>query len=170
VYGFEVDAWGGSINGRSREMITPYFGPGTSISLRTSECVDFIGTLGGRLGYARDQVLFYGTAGAAVANVNTRLSMMDSFGFDAKASNDSLRGGYFVGAGVEFKATQRMSVLLEYRYIDLGENRTIGQEFLGAVPAGSSIANTTRLDYQVIRTGINVKFDGGGTSLFMTPR
>ena len=169
VYGFEVDAQGGNIDGRSREIVTPYFGPGSSISLRTQECVDFIGSLRLRVGYTQNNLLVYATGGAAVASVDTRLSMMDSFGFDAKAKTETVRGGYTVGAGFEYKVNQNWSVMAEYRYIDLRENFTTAQEFLGPTPTGSSIANTTRLDFNIVRAGMNFRFDGGGTSVFLTP-
>ena len=73
----------------------------------------YLATVGGRLGYAMNQFLIYGTGGFAIA------------GFDYENASgctfDQTRDGYFVGGGAEFKITERASVGVEYNYVDLGD-------------------------------------------------
>ncbi|WP_197279448.1 outer membrane protein [Devosia sp. A16] len=75
--------------------------------------LDWIGSLRGRLGFDGGAFLPYLTAGLAVAN-NT----IDN---DISGLSDSnVHVGWTVGAGVEFAATENLSVDLQYRYSDYG--------------------------------------------------
>jgi outer membrane immunogenic protein len=168
VFGGEFDAQGGSINGRSREIVTPYLSAGNSITFRTNECTDFISTLTGRVGYAFDRTLIYATAGGAVANTNIRINMMDTFGFDAAARSKGLRGGYAVGGGVEYGVSGNWSLRAEYQYIDLGNALISAREFLGPVPSASNIYSTNRINYSTFQVGVDYKFDGSGTTALMS--
>ena len=90
-------------------------GTTTPICLGSGTNPDFdlgtVATIRGRLGYAMDQVLFFGTAGVGFA--------------DAKVS-DPLQGGsdskthlgLVVGGGAEWMITQGASIRLEYLYGD----------------------------------------------------
>jgi outer membrane immunogenic protein len=162
-FGGEFDVQGGSISGKSREIFTPYLSAGNSITFRTNECMDFISTLRGRVGYAFDQTLIYATGGGAVVNTNLRINMMDTFGFDAAATSKGLRGGYAVGAGVEQAFKGNWSVKAEYLYINVGNAFVGAREFLGATPSSFNISATNRIDYSTFKVGLNYKF--GGTAL-----
>jgi outer membrane immunogenic protein len=169
VYGWEVDAQGGSIHGMSREIVSPYVTAGNSITLRTNECIDFFSTVRLRAGYEWGPMMAYVTGGLAVAQIDTRLSMKDTFGFDARVKSESVQGGWAVGVGGEYRLAPNWSVKAEYVYMDFGDKFTTAEQFRGRTPAGSSINTTSRLDYQVVRAGFNYRFEGGGTSLFLTP-
>ncbi|MCJ2050634.1 outer membrane protein, partial [Methylobacterium sp. J-070] len=58
--------------------------------------LDFFGTVRGRLGYAFDRTLVYGTGGFAYGSGSADRS------FGGYATNDSFRTGYAVGGGVEY--------------------------------------------------------------------
>jgi outer membrane immunogenic protein len=162
-FGGEFDVMGGSISGKSREIFTPYVTVGNSITFRTSECIDFISTLRGRVGYAFDQTLIYATGGGAVVNTNLRINMMDTFGFDAAATSKGLRGGYAIGAGVEQAFKGSWSVKAEYLYINVGNAFVGAREFQGATPSLFNISATNRIDYSTFKVGLNYKI--GGTAL-----
>jgi outer membrane immunogenic protein len=162
VFGGEFDAMGGSVSGRSREIVSPYLTAGNSITIRTDECVDFFSTLTGRVGYAFDRTLIYATAGGAVANTNLRINMMDTFGFDAAARSKGLRGGFVAGAGVEYGFNGNWSLRAEYQYIDLGNALISAREFTGPVPTAFNIYNSTRINYNTIEFGVNYRFNGTG--------
>jgi outer membrane immunogenic protein len=170
VFGGEFDAMGGSISGRSREIFTPYLTAGNAITIRTNECVDFFSTLTGRVGYAFDRTLIYATAGGAAVNTNLRINMTDTFGFDAAARSKGLRGGYVVGAGVEYGFKGNWSLRAEYQYIDAGNALISAREFSGAVPSTFNIYNSTRTNYSTFQVGVNYRLDGPGTTALLSLR
>lgn len=70
------------------------------------------GSLRGRLGYAvTDQVLLYGTGGAAAKHVRIN---------DGVGSDSGMALGWTAGAGIDAKMTDQVFVRGEYRYSDYG--------------------------------------------------
>jgi outer membrane immunogenic protein len=81
-------------------------------------------SLRGRLGFALDRVLFYGTGGLAVAGGNGGYNNgWNTFGYGNNGGSTNL--GWTAGAGVEYAFAQNWSARLEYRYSDFG-SRNIG--------------------------------------------
>jgi opacity protein-like surface antigen len=76
--------------------------------------VNWAGSIRGRVGYDAGALLPYLTAGLAVASA----TLFESINGDEVDTN--LHLGWTVGAGVEFKATDDLSVDLAYRYSDYG--------------------------------------------------
>lgn len=74
------------------------------------------GSLRGRLGYAMDRVLVYGTAGVAAADIETSATVGGATG-----GNDDARIGWTAGAGAEYAVTDQVFVRGEYRYTDYGD-------------------------------------------------
>jgi outer membrane immunogenic protein len=121
--------------------------------------VDFIGgfsgkgeystlaTFGGRLGYAMNQFLIYGTGGYAVANFD--------FEGTSGCSFSQSRNGYFVGGGAEYKFTDRASVGVEYNYVDLGNEDDTCATF-GFLPTFTQADATLN----VFTFGFNYNFGG----------
>lgn len=101
VYGVEAD-----INYSWNE--NEYLVGGIPVDVGT----DWSGSLRGRLGYAFDRTLVYGTAGLAVTNGYIESAVLDE--------SETLTG-YTVGAGVEHAFTDMISGRLEYRYSDYGD-------------------------------------------------
>ncbi len=66
----------------------------------------------GRLGYAYDRYLIYGTGGVA-------------FGDIKNAGASTTRTGWTLGAGIEAALTSNVTGRLEYRHTDLG-SATVG--------------------------------------------
>ena len=75
-------------------------------------------TFRGRLGYAYDRYLFYGTGGVA-------------FGDIKNAGASTTKTGWTLGAGIEAALTSNVTGRLEYRHTDLGSasvgGRTVSQ-------------------------------------------
>ena len=71
----------------------------------------WFGTLRGRVGYALNNVLFYGTGGVAYGDLRAERG-----GF---AETQTL-GGWTAGAGMEVGFTPNWSAKIEYLYINLG--------------------------------------------------
>ena len=84
---------------------------------------DFNASVRGRLGYAWNQYLFYGTGGIAVADVNLKSNIAPGAGVPGSSASTSttLLGPTF-GGGVEYAVTPNISVAGEYRYTDYGFN------------------------------------------------
>lgn len=78
-------------------------GTNPTFNLRTT------GTVRGRIGYAVDQVLFYGTGGLGIADVSVSDPLQG--GTDGKT-----HVGFVAGAGAEWMITQGASLRLEYLY------------------------------------------------------
>lgn len=74
------------------------------------------GSVRARLGYAVDTLLFYGTAGLAMANVGGSTTSPGGVVFP----DSSVRMGYTVGAGAELAFDENWVGRVEYRYTNLG--------------------------------------------------
>jgi len=98
-------------------------------------------TTRGRIGYAFDRALFYGTAGAAFGD----LQMMANGG-----SVTADRVGWTAGVGLEYAFLGPWSAKIEYLYADLG-SATCGAAVCGTNTAVNFTTN-------IIRLGVNYRF------------
>jgi outer membrane immunogenic protein len=117
VLGVEADAAWGDISATAGV-------PGL-VSLDSK--IQDLGTVRGRVGYAVDQVLFYGTAGFAWADNKATASALG-----ASVSESQVHTGWTAGAGVEYMFAPHWSLKGEYLYRDL-ESKTY---FSGGVNSG----------------------------------
>jgi outer membrane immunogenic protein len=89
-------------------------------SLRTA--LPWQGSARARLGYAFGNILVYGTAGAAIADVSTRYTTSFPRAFlNGSQSFDRTKAGATIGAGVEYAIDANWSVRAEYRFSDFGK-------------------------------------------------
>lgn len=107
--------------------------------------VDQFGTLRARAGLAADRFLPYVTGGLAVANGHININ-----GAGANYDESKVSVGWTVGAGVEFAATDNITLKAEYLYADFGKANYTGP--VGAIPAEVSTKAS------IVRTGVNFKF------------
>jgi outer membrane immunogenic protein len=70
-------------------------------------------TIRGRLGYAFDRFMVYGTGGLAVGGVNAT---------SGGTTQSTTRVGWTAGAGIEAAVTDTVTARLEFRHTDLGSN------------------------------------------------
>ncbi len=109
----------------------------------------------GRLGYAADRVLFYGTAGGAVGDVTAGQS-----------------AGWTAGAGLEAALTENLTARIEYLYLKLGnilvENLSAKVEY-DFYDFGSKNYNFSALtpvsvksNLHTIIVGLNCRFNWSG--------
>jgi outer membrane immunogenic protein len=120
---------------------------------------DFIGTVAPRLGLAWDRALIYAKGGAAWANNDYSLSITQS-GLTTVTA-DSTRWGWMAGLGVEYAFAQNWSVKVEYNYLDLGTERIL-YTGNGALPGAVPFDEDIRQKIQVVKVGLNYKFDWVG--------
>jgi len=77
--------------------------------------VDYVGTIGPRLGYALDRTLLYVEGGYAFANIGA-----DATTLAGRFDDDSNASGYFAGVGVDYAFTDNVFAGAEYNYADFG--------------------------------------------------
>ncbi|MFP3921967.1 MAG: outer membrane protein, partial [Dichotomicrobium sp.] len=88
--------------------------------------LDYYARVVGRLGYAVDNLLFYGFGGVAWGDVQTKISAFgepvdDLLGGETSFDNEQTHVGWTAGAGLEFAFTDRFFAGVEYAHVDLGE-------------------------------------------------
>ena len=168
VVGVEADAQYLDF-GRSRNnafLVGP-LAPGYYVTdPRGLSSLDFFGTVRGRIGYAFDRVLFYGTGGFAYGSGSADRS------FGGFAGNDSFRTGYAVGGGIEyalptdsflnFFRSSAVTLKVEGLYVNL-ERGTRNQGALvvnaaNLVPVAYSAIGRRDDEFAVVRAGLNYKF------------
>jgi outer membrane immunogenic protein len=102
--------------------------------------LDWFATARGRIGYAFDRTLVYGTAGAGLGSIETEVPGV--------GRDDQTAWGLAAGAGVERALTENLTLKAEYLYLDLE-----GKE------SDTGIADqNSEWDGHVMRFGANLKF------------
>jgi outer membrane immunogenic protein len=148
VFGFEGDAsWVGEYGSNIDDGLAgnPAF---TSFTKET-----WLGTARGRLGYAVNNLLFYGTGGYAVAGVTA--GVKDSATAVLYDSSSSTRNGWTAGGGLEWGFLPNWSAKFEWLYMKF-ESKPLITVNLGPGFNRSSVP----LDDNVVRAGINYRFGG----------
>jgi outer membrane immunogenic protein len=102
--------------------------------------VQDLGTVRGRIGYAFDQVLVYGTGGYAWADTKLTATVLGLTGSESHVLN-----GWTAGAGVEVMFAPKWSVKAEYLYRSF-----TGQNYFN-VPSGN-------LNLNSVQVGVNYHF------------
>lgn len=141
VAGVEVDFSLSGIKAEHSESSSEGF------SSRYAIQIDWFGTLRGRLGYAQDNVLFYGTGGAAYGRIS--YSKSNSGGVDEALTDTNL--GWAAGAGVEYGITNDITLKTEYLYVDLGSLTATN-----LIYTGDRVETDTA--FHTLKTGLNYKF------------
>lgn len=100
--------------------------------------VDWVGTVRGRIGYAFDRFVAYGTAGIAWVNADYRTP-------GGRDSNTHL--GWAFGVGAEMQVWDNVSAKAEYLYVDVGRE---------TYDAGPDL--TLSPDMHLLRVGLNYRF------------
>jgi outer membrane immunogenic protein len=97
----------------------------------------WFGTVRGRVGYAFNNVLFYGTGGLAFGELRG-----ETFGLSESHTN----AGWTAGVGAEFGFAPNWSATVEYLFVDLSDSRFT----ITGVSNGSQ--------FGVLRAGVNYHF------------
>jgi len=147
VLGVEADFSFSDIGGESDDIVPV---PGQGGGFYTTD-VDWFGTVRGRLGYAVDRTLFYGTGGFAYGRVENTVDLND-FGL-GEFSEDEVSTGWTAGGGVEHAFTDNVTVKLEYLYVDLGD-QTVDVDVVGARIGEAEFEN----QFHTVKLGFNYKF------------
>jgi outer membrane immunogenic protein len=83
--------------------------------------VEWLGSLRLRGGMTMDRALIYATGGFAAGDVGMKFTSING-----NISGHELALGWTVGVGIEFAASDSLSVNIEYRYTDLANTKNVG--------------------------------------------
>jgi len=154
---------------KSFDIVTPGQAPDIN-AINTDDLsyeMNWFGTLRGRLGYAFDNMMIYGTGGLAYGNVSVDHSVEGCFQIDVPSppppecatldGNESeMQWGWTLGGGLEY-GLDRWSLGLEYLYVDLGSGdwETERRHYDGydVSPKGEA-----QLSFSVIRATAKIRF------------
>ncbi|MGE0651924.1 MAG: outer membrane protein [Alphaproteobacteria bacterium] len=89
--------------------------------VETSTDIDWIATLRGRLGIARNRSLAYVTGGLAFGEPKFNQTIVQlNFPYVQTGASDSTKAGWVLGAGFEYALGDKWSFRLQYLHVDLG--------------------------------------------------
>ena len=159
VVGIEADAnWGAFSKSRAISIIN---GPAARIvplnnpPTMNEATMDFFTTLRGRVGYAENNWLLFGTAGLAMTKIKSQTNFsVQTAPFFVEISRSAgavskTRLGLAVGGGVEYLFGPNWSAKAEYQYIDFG---TLTYDL---APFVDTMSVQTRL--HILRAGVNFR-------------
>lgn len=160
VVGFEADA-----EYMDTDKSINVLNPAGNTSYRSG--LNFLGTARGRIGYAFNQFLLYGTGGFAYGNVHSRLVSYgpDGVTVNTVGSSSGFNTGYTYGGGIEYALptssflnffhSSAVTLKAEYlRYSLDSSNLRDGGVGTVVLPAGIKVKN----DGNIARIGLNYKF------------
>jgi outer membrane immunogenic protein len=140
-----------------------------SVTSLYHQSLDYLGTVRGRLGFAWDRFLIYGTGGFAYGNSHFGQSIVA--GNDANAliwggSTSHTQTGYAFGGGLEYALPPdtflnpfhagAVTLRVEYLHYDLG---TSGVNLVGGLGAPYYFTDRYTTDGNIVRGGLNYLFD-----------
>lgn len=170
VFGVEADLdWTDSHNGFCRQ---------TSINslpcsdndfgfLTLNEKTEWLGSVRGRLGYAWERLMIYGTGGAAWGKIDTSINancLVEGCGESRVTLNTTgkfsdTKVGWVAGAGVEAMLSANWIVRVEYLHYDLGGvTNTLNLRTDPSFPQDAPWSRSLR--YDTVRAGLSYKFGG----------
>jgi len=152
VFGVEADFQFTGMKGTLQAPTCPAATCGVTTSASYSQKLPWFGTVRGRLGYAQDSWLIYGTAGYAYARLETEASASAGV-TSVNLSRDETRSGWAVGGGIELAFARNWTARLEYLYIDLGRTNAAL-----AIPGLPTISEDSRVTENLVRLGVNYRF------------
>ncbi len=131
--------------------------------------LNFLGTVRGRVGYAFDRLLLYGTGGFAYGQTDSNVALRNVANTITRfsGSGSELQTGFAVGGGVEYAlpsgvffaglTSQAVTLKVEYLHYDLG-NTNITANSIPAVGTVGAYNARLAVSGDLVRAGLNIKF------------
>jgi outer membrane immunogenic protein len=155
VFGVEGDVDASWLDGKSSSAFcgngkpAPGGALGFGVSAQCETKNTWLGTVRGRLGYAVDRVLFYGTGGGAFGNIQAGAN---------GGLVSSTKFGWTAGTGVEAAFTDNWTGRIEYLYVNLQNATCNTANPCGNDPGPVPANQTVKLSTSMIRLGVDYKF------------
>jgi outer membrane immunogenic protein len=146
VFGIEVDSQWANID---RNVTTI----GAGVVANSFSTLNYFGTARGRVGYAWDRVMVYGTGGLAWGTNEVGLNVAVG-PFAAGVSQSNTHIGWTVGGGVEWALVDNWTAKVEYLYVKLN-NENYFQNGLGGLGFDADV------DVHTVKVGLNYRFGYG---------
>lgn len=175
IVGLEADIQGTGQRGGSSFCLTAACPLGSTV-ITSDFHLRWFGTVRGRAGLLVDpNFLIYATGGLAVGEIGAdyTASITGAVAPLGTFSGKTTRAGFVVGAGGEWRFSERWSFKLEYLYMDLGSvganlaavsstlpiTVTVGDfRFIGTTTTTTAATANTRITDNILRGGINFRF------------
>ena len=133
-----------------RRLLTINGGP---LDVSASQHLDYFGTVRGRVGYAIDSTLVYGTGGFAYGGFRERILLTNGGATDL-LKNSNTETGYAIGGGIEHSFGRGWSAKIEDQYLDFGSVKLSGVSSNGVLVDANKIEN----NFQTVRLGLTYHF------------
>ena len=139
---------------------------------------DWLATFRGRVGYAKDNWLFYATGGLALTQLKQDFLYTDgvanlAVGFEQGArTNGVLKAGSVVGLGVEAALGKNLSFKAEYLHVSFGNTNspeTLNNLATFAPGRAQTFADSGNLSADMLRLGLNYRFGGADPAPGVAP-
>jgi outer membrane immunogenic protein len=112
----------------------------------------------GRLGFAWDNWLLYGTAGVAATDLTyTHVYAQNSAVQGETSSVSKVRFGAAIGGGLEYQWSSNWSVKAEYLYLSFEKIHSFGRVVTPTVLTGMLFTHNADLQAHIARVGINYR-------------
>ncbi|KMO10939.1 porin [Methylobacterium indicum] len=165
VVGLEADAAYTDLNRRRTESIfLPAFNANRLTNTYRAD-LSFLGTVRGRIGYAFDRFLVYGTGGFAYGDVTQTVAFQTGAPQTYFGNRSRIETGYAYGGGVEYAMptdsflnvfkSNAVTVKAEYIRYDLGSRNLLVASTGGP---GVGYVSRFRTEGSLVRAGLNFKF------------
>lgn len=149
VFGIEGDIGYLDLSGSAVSPLAITQASGTTVTTEGN----LYGTIRGRLGYAHNNVLIYGTGGAIFANVKGQITDPVFITPIEPSSRTGWQAGWTAGGGLEF-GFANWSLKAEYLYFDLGKDDV----FATHVGADDGHGWDIKTRGHIARLGLNYRF------------
>jgi len=153
LLGIETDISFFDIKRRGSRAVTT---PNATFTANQEIDTDLLWTFRGRLGYAIDKFLVFGSGGLALTTTDYRLNFTDSRNpsnpLNYKRGNT--RTGWTLGGGAGYAFTDRLSAKAEYLYEDFGTSRYSASSSNGYL----SLVTDVHLRSHLFRAGLDYRF------------
>lgn len=163
VLGLEFDIDGAT--GQKSQSILSTTIPFVPVFTESDQELNWLGTLRGRIGWAPiDHLLIYGTGGLAFGQSTASFTLTAPAAAPPLAAfaSNTANIGWTAGGGVEYALPNNWSnwsLKVEYLYYDLG--RTHGVVFYEYAPDFSTLTGSIRHNGNIVRAGLNYRFNWG---------
>lgn len=160
VLGAEADFQGSDHSAGNTFISCPAANPvcgGVNSTTVYTEKMEWFGTARGRIGYAFDRFMVYGTAGAAYARFagDATITCPAPACVTIRINSANTKTGWTAGGGIEGALVGSWTWKLEYLYFDYGTVTVTDN----SVP-GLSNRSETKITDNVVRAGVNYRFGG----------
>lgn len=168
VVGLEADAQYTDLQtSRVERIFNPAINPNQLTNTYRTD-LSFVGTVRGRLGYAFDRVLVYGTGGFAYGDVTQSVAFQTNAPVTYVGNRSRIETGYAYGGGIEyalptdsflnFFKSNAVTIKAEYLRYDLGSRNLLAASTGAPLSPGVGYISRFRTEGSLVRAGINFKF------------